>query len=173
MKVGRKVTNYDITLTDKDITVLIECIQKAKLDNIRHQNHAEALLEGFVKIFLDDNYEKYVGRYLELVGIYLKYNHKIEDNKIEILLKKTREDIKDDKNYVFHYDPEDWSNRLANGFEQQSNDEDEPIRLSLDRVTEVYGEYADKIREELLRKPSDKAIERNKRSQELLRKLRR
>ena len=113
MKVGRKVTNYDITLNDKDITILIKCIQKAKLDNIRHQNHAEALLEGFVKIFLDDNYEKYVGRYLELVGIYLKHNHKIEDNKIKVLLNKTREDIKDDKNYVFHFDPVDWAGRLV------------------------------------------------------------
>ena len=89
MKVGRKVTNYDITLNDKDITILIECIQKAKLDNFRHQNYADALLEGFVKIFLDDNYEKYVDRYLELVEIYLKKDHKIEDNKIEMLLNKT------------------------------------------------------------------------------------
>jgi len=172
MEVGRKVTNYDITLSDKDIEILIECIQKVKLNNCRHQNHAEALLEGFIKIFLDDNKEKFVGRYLELVGIYLKHNHKVEDDKIEKLIIKTREEIEDDKNYVFHFDPVDWANRLANGFEQQSNDEDEPIRLSLDRVTEVYGEYADKIREELLRKPSDKAIERNKRAQDLLKKLR-
>ena len=112
MKVGRKVTNYDITLNDKDIAILIECIQKAKLDNCRHQNHAESLLEGFVKIFLDDNYEKYVGRYLELVGMYLKHNLMIEDNKIEMLLNKTREEIEDDKNYVFHYDPVDWASRL-------------------------------------------------------------
>jgi len=112
MKVGRKVTYYDVTLTDKDITILIECIQRAKLDNFRHQNHAEALLEGFIKIFLDDNYEKYVGNYLELVGTYLKHNHKIEDNKIEMLLNKTREEIEDDKNYVFHYDPVDWASRL-------------------------------------------------------------
>ena len=173
MKVGRKVTNYDITLNDKDIAILIECIQKAKLDNFRHQNHADALLEEFVKIFLDDNYEKYVGRYLELVGIYLKHNHKIEDNKIEKLIIKTKEDIKDDKNYVFHFDPVDWAKRLADGFEQQSNDGDAPIRLSLDRETVAEGEYADKIREELLRKPSVGAIERNKRAQELLKKLRR
>jgi len=163
MKVGRKVTNYDITLTDKDINILIECIQRAKLDNFRHQNHAEALLEGFIKIFLDDNYEKYVGNYLELVEIYLKHNHKIEDNKIEMLLNKTREDIKDDKNYVFHFDPVDWAERL--------------VRMKLDtmkleKATVVEGEYADKIREELLRKPSDKAIERNKRASELLKKLR-
>ena len=127
MKVGRKVTNYDIALNNKDIAILIECIQKAKLDNFRHQNHAESLLEGFVKIFLDDNCEKYVGRYLELVGIYLKHNHKIEDNKIEMLLNKTREEIEDDKNYVFHYDPEDWAERL---FETECNNmEDMPKRL--------------------------------------------
>ena len=102
MKVGRKVVNYDVTLTDKDINILIECIQRAKLDNFRHQNHAEALLEGFVKIFLDDNYEKYVNRYLEL-------------------------DIKDDKNYVFHFDPIDWAERL---FETECNNiEDMPKRL--------------------------------------------
>jgi len=173
MKVGHKVTNYDITLTDKDIVILIECIQKAKLDNCRHQNHAESLLEGFIKIFLDDNYEKYVGRYLELVGIYLKHNHKIEDGKIKVMVEKTRNQIENDYGYVFHYDPEDWAKKLADSVEQQSNDEDIPIRLSLDRVIEAEGEYADKIREELLRKPSDKAIERNKRAQELLRKLRR
>jgi len=173
MKVGRKVTNYDIALNDKDIAILIECIQKAKLDNCRHQNHAEALLEGFIKIFLDDNYEKYVNRYLELVGICLKHNHKIEDGKIEKLIEKTREDIKDDKNYVFHFDPIDWAKRLVDRFEQQSNDGDVPIRLSLDRETVAEGEYADKIREELLRKPSDKVIARNKRASELLKKLRR
>jgi len=127
MKVGRKVTNYDMTLNDKDITILIECIQKAKLDNCRHMNHAEALLEGFIKIFLDDNYEKYVNRYLELVGIYLKHNHKIEDDKIEKLIEKTREEIEDDKNYVFHYDPEDYASRL---FETECNNmEDMPKRL--------------------------------------------
>jgi len=127
MKVGHKVTNYDITLNDKDIAILIECIQKAKLDNCRHMNHAESLLEGFVKIFLDDNYEKYVGKYLELVEIYLKHNHKIEDGKIERLLNKTREDIKDDKNYVFHFDPVDWAECL---FETECNNmEDMPKRL--------------------------------------------
>jgi len=130
MKIGRKVTNYDITLTDKDIEILIECIQKCKLDNFRHTNHAEALLEELVGIFLDENYDKYVSRYLELVGIYLKHNHKIEDGKIEILLNKTREKIENDYVYVFHYDSEDWAKRLADGFEQQSNDEDVPIRLS-------------------------------------------
>jgi len=127
MKIGRKITNYDMTLTDKDIEILIECIQKCKLDNFRHMNHAEALLEEFVKIFLDDNYEKYVGRYLELVGIYLKHNHKVEDKKIEKLLNKTREEIEDDKNYVFHYDPEDYASRL---FETECNNiEDMPKRL--------------------------------------------
>jgi len=127
MEVGQKVTNYDITLSDKDITVLIECIQKAKLENCRHTMHAEALLEELVGIFLDKNYEKYVNRYLELVGIYLKHNHKIEDNKIEKLIIKTREEIEDDKNYVFHYDPEDWSKKL---FETECNNiEDMPKRL--------------------------------------------
>jgi len=127
MKVGHKITYYDVTLTDKDINILIECIQKAKLDNCRHQNHAEALLEGFVKIFLDDNYEKYVNGYLNEVGIYLKNNHKIEDNKIEKLIIKTREEIEDDKNYVFHYDSEDWAERL---FETECNCiEDMPKRL--------------------------------------------
>jgi len=127
MKVGHKVTNYNITLTDKDIAILIECIQKAKLDSFRYQNHADALLEEFVKIFLDDNYEKYVGKYLELVEIYLKHNHKIEDDKIEIMIEKTREEIEDDKNYVFHYDPVDWAVRL---FETECNCiEDMPKRL--------------------------------------------
>jgi len=134
MKVGHKVTNYDITLTDKDIAILIECIQKAKLDNFRHQNHAESLLEDFVGIFLDENYEKYVGRYLELVGIYLKYNHKIEDDKIEKLIEKTREEIEDDKNYVFHYDPEDYASSL---FETECNNiEDMPKRLRFRNIDE-------------------------------------
>ena len=162
MKVGHKVTNYDLNLTDKDISILIECIQKAKLDNYRHQNHAEALLEGFVKIFLDDNYEKYVGRYLELVGIYLKHNHKLEDNKIEMLLSKTREEIEDDKNYVFHYDPVDWASRLVKNSGINTRDNE----------TIVEGKFADEIRKELLKKPSARAIARNKRASELLDKLR-
>jgi len=45
--------------------------------------------------------------------------------------------------------------------------------MKLEKATEAEGEYADKIREELLRRPSDKAIARNKRASELLRKLRR
>jgi len=162
MKVGHKVTNYDLNLTDKDISILIECIQKAKLDNYRHQNHAEALLQGFIKIFLDDNYEKYVDRYLELVGIYLKHNHKIEDNKIEMLLNKTREEIKDDKNYVFHFDPVDWAERLVKNSGINTRDNE----------TIVKGKFADEIRKELLKKPSAGAIARNKRASELLDKLR-
>ena len=163
MKVGRKVTNYDITLNDKDIAILIECIQKAKLVNCRHQNHADALLEGFVKIFLDDNCEKYVSKYLELVGIYLKHNHKIEDNKIEMLLNKTREEIEDDKNYVFHYDPVDWAEHLVKNSGVNTRDNE----------TIVEGKFADEIRKELLKKPSAGAIARSKRASELLDKLRR
>lgn len=107
MKVGYSVTNYDVTLTDKDIEVLIECIQKVKLDNYRHTNHAEAMLEEFVGIFLDENKEKYVNRYLELVGRYLEHGHKIKPDQVAIMLDKTKEKIENDYNYVFHYDPED------------------------------------------------------------------
>jgi len=143
MKIGRKITNYDMTLTDKDIEILIECIQKCKLDNFRHTNHAESLLEGFVGIFLDENYDKYVNRYLELVGIYLEHNHKVEDGKIEKLLNKTREEIEDDKNYVFHYDPEDWSKKL---FETECNNiEDMPKRLRFRKIDEYDNDNDDKI----------------------------
>ena len=45
--------------------------------------------------------------------------------------------------------------------------------MKLNKAIIVEGIYAQQIRNELLRKPSDKAIERNKRCSELVRKLRR
>jgi hypothetical protein len=102
-----------VTLTDKDIEILIECIRKCKLDNCRHTMHAESLLEDFVEIFLDINKDKYINRYIELVGRYLEHDHKLEPEQIEIMLNKTREEIEDDRNFVFHYEPDDWANKLV------------------------------------------------------------
>lgn len=167
MKVGRTIKNYDLTLTDKDINILIECIQNCKLDNFRHQNHAEDLAEQFVNIFLDENHEKYVRNYLEEVELHLK-DYGIEDDMIEIMIRKTKEYIENDPKYVFHHNAKTWAKMVAeiNGIDTE----------------EVYGEngffgivtgkYADKIREELLKPVSQSAIQRNKDAQELLKKLR-
>ena len=155
MNVKKKVVRYDLSITDKDITILIECIRKSKLENCRHTLHAESLLDSFVGMFLDENKEKYINRYLELVGRYWEYEHNIELDRIEMMLNFTRDRINDDHNYVFHYDSKDWAIRLVNGFEC-SDDKD----------------YEAEIIADVMKKPSDKAIQRNKNAQELLRKLR-
>lgn len=117
MRIGHKVTNYDLSLTDKDINVLIECIRKSKLSDCRDQVHAWELLDQFVEIFLDDNKEKYVDRYLDEVEMYLKHNHKIESDKIVKMLEKTREMIEDENECVFKFDSEDWADCLVRGID--------------------------------------------------------
>jgi len=49
----------------------------------------------------------------------------------------------------------------------------ETIQNCLMRATVVEGQFAEDIRQEIMRKPSPSALVRNKRAQELLRKLRR
>lgn len=156
MEVGRKITKYNVSLTDKDIDILIECLQKSKLDNFRHQNHAESLLEEFIKIFLDDNRDKYINRYLSEVEMFLEHNYKLDSDQVVSMAEQTKERINDDYKYVFHYDSEDWAKRLVEGYECDSDDRD----------------YEAEIIADVMRKPSDKVIERNKRCSKLLKKLR-
>lgn len=132
MQVGRTHKKYDVTLTEKDVEILIECIQKAKMENYRNVMYSQGLLDDFVGIFLDENKENYVNRYIELVGIYLKSNHEVEPDKIVELQNKTREKLEDERNFVFHYDPEDWAKRL---FETECNCvEDIPRSLIIKRM---------------------------------------
>ena len=49
----------------------------------------------------------------------------------------------------------------------------ETIKNCIMRATVVEGQYAEDIRQEIMRKPSPTALARNKKAQELLRKLRR
>ena len=169
MKVGRTIKNYDLTLTDKDINILIECIQDCKLDNFRHQNHAEGLLDQFVNIFLEENHEKYVRNYLEEVELYLK-DYGINTDMIEIMIRKTKEYIENDPKYVFHHNAKTWAKMTA---EINGIDTEESFGI-VNRATIVYGEYAKDIIDEVMNtKPSESALKRNKDAQELLKRLRR
>jgi len=68
----------------------------------------------------------------------------------------------------FKLDPREQSRAwdILNNFERMLGIEKEEDNV-------ITGEYAKEIRVSLLRKPSDKAIARNKRASELLKKLRR
>ncbi len=175
MQVGRRIIKYDLSLTDKDIDILIECIRKSRLSDCRDQMQAWNLLDGFVQIFLDDNREKYINTYLTEVEMFLKHNHKIDDGLIIKMLEKTRECIDDNSEDVFHFDSEDWADRLvrsnvkvmAKKFEESIVNQEDCINSEMNYRQQMIDSVFN-ISEE----GRQRAIQRNKRCSELLGQLR-
>jgi len=202
MRVEEVTTDYNITFGDREIKVLIECLKNSatSLFSARDKSLAIDLLGELKELFPNEDIEQnhdieYINQYLDGVKCHLRIKYNISPEIVDSWLDKLREHINDDPEYVFHYNAEYWADfmveasgeimpkklrfgviepKSCEGFPWGKNDESpyQGIFDFINKATVVSGEYADEIREEILRKPSESALDRNKRAQELLRKLR-
>jgi len=168
----------------------MECLKNGAMScyKARDKGLALDLLNEFEELFPDEIIEEetpdvemqeespYDEFFLNEVGMYLEVKHKIEPDNIVLMLNKLKRQINNDPEYVYHYNSEYWADYIAeaSSLGKESPDvEIDPDNFLLKNETIIEGKYAEDIRQEMMRKPTESALERNRKASELLHKLRR